>query len=153
MTPTIYREGPFRFFFNSREESRMHVHIASADGTAKFWLEPIVALEKYYGLKTKELAKIETIVQELEMSLSPDGINTSLSEVTNISHLGFWLLLDDKEYFVPFQDYPGFLDASIPQIYNVQQIGPGEFHWPDLDIDIELDALEHPERFPLRYQS
>lgn len=64
MSPTIYREGPFRFFFNSREESRMHVHIASANGTAKFWLEPIVALANYYGLKTKDLSKIERIVQE-----------------------------------------------------------------------------------------
>jgi hypothetical protein len=66
--------------------------------------------------------------------------------------LGFWLLVNDKEYFVPFQDYPGFLDASISQIYTVRQIGPGQFHWPELDIDIELEALEFPERFPLQYQ-
>jgi hypothetical protein len=64
MSPTIHREGPFRFFFNSREESRMHVHIASADGTAKFWLEPIVALANYHGMKTKDLSTIERIVQE-----------------------------------------------------------------------------------------
>ncbi|MBL7163373.1 MAG: DUF4160 domain-containing protein [Anaerolineales bacterium] len=64
MSPTIYREGPFRFFFNSREESRMHVHISSSDGTAKFWLEPIVALDHFYRLNTKELSKIERIVQE-----------------------------------------------------------------------------------------
>lgn len=86
------------------------------------------------------------------MSLSPSGTNTSLNEVTNISHLGFWLLVDDREYFVPFQDYPGFLHASISQIYNVHRIGPGQFHWLDLDIDIELAALEHPERFPLQYK-
>ncbi len=64
MSPTIYRQGPYRFFFNSREESRMHVHISSADGTAKFWLEPIVALANYYGLKTKDLTRIEKIVEE-----------------------------------------------------------------------------------------
>ncbi len=64
MSPTIYREGPFRFFFNSREETRMHVHIASSDGISKFWLEPIVALEHYFGLKSKDLAKIEKIIQE-----------------------------------------------------------------------------------------
>ena len=40
--PTIYREGPFRFFFNSREETRMHVHVQSPDGACKFWLEPIM---------------------------------------------------------------------------------------------------------------
>jgi hypothetical protein len=64
MSPTIYTEGPFRFFFNSREETRMHVHIASADGNAKFWLEPIVALANYHGFSTKDLSTIETIVKE-----------------------------------------------------------------------------------------
>jgi hypothetical protein len=87
------------------------------------------------------------------MSLSPDGISTSLSEVTNISHLGFWLLVDDREYFVPFQDYPGFLDAKVSQIYQVEKQGPGQFYWPELDIDIELEALEFPQRFPLQFKS
>ncbi len=86
------------------------------------------------------------------MSSSRSGVSTFLNEVTNISHLGFWLLVDDREYFVPFQDYPVFLKASISQIYNVSRIGPGQFHWPDLDIDIELAALEHPERFPLQFK-
>jgi hypothetical protein len=64
MSPTILRDGPYRFFFNSREEPRIHVHISTADGTAKFWLEPIVALADYHNLKTKELSVIEAIVQE-----------------------------------------------------------------------------------------
>lgn len=86
------------------------------------------------------------------MNLSPAGTNTSLSEVTNISNFGFWLLVDNKEYFVPFEDYPAFLNANIPQIYNMQQIGPDQFYWPDLDIDIELQALAHPEHYPLKYR-
>lgn len=64
MSPTIFRKGPYRFFFNSREETRMHVHIASPDGTAKFWLEPIIALAEYYGIKSHELNTIEAIVKE-----------------------------------------------------------------------------------------
>ena len=64
MSPTIYREGPYRFFFNSREESRMHVHVACAQGIAKFWLEPIIALANFHGLRSKELADIESIIQE-----------------------------------------------------------------------------------------
>lgn len=66
MAPTIRREGPYRFFFNSREESRMHIHIATADGIAKFWLEPIVALDSFHNLSTKELRRIEKIVKEHE---------------------------------------------------------------------------------------
>jgi len=42
----------------------MHVHVASAKGNAKYWLEPIVALAGYHGLGSRELSKIEAIVQE-----------------------------------------------------------------------------------------
>ena len=64
MSPTIFRKNNFRFFFNSREETRMHVHIATPDGTAKFWLEPIISLADYYNLSTKELSTIMTIIEE-----------------------------------------------------------------------------------------
>ena len=62
--PTIYREGPYRFFFNSREESRMHVHIETAEGNAKFWLEPLVALVTFHNLSTRDLNRIDQIVRE-----------------------------------------------------------------------------------------
>ena len=79
------------------------------------------------------------------------GINTSPCEVTSIDFAGFWLLVDDREYFVPFDDYPAFRRATVAQIYAMQRLGPSQVYWPDLDVDIELEALEHPERFPLRY--
>jgi len=62
--PTIYREGPYRFFFNSREETRMHVHVEAPDGNAKFWLEPLAALAVAYNLTGKDLTKIEQIVRD-----------------------------------------------------------------------------------------
>jgi hypothetical protein len=64
LSPTILKTGPYRFFFNSREESRMHVHISMTDGMAKFWLEPIVALADYYSLSPQELRKMEEMVHE-----------------------------------------------------------------------------------------
>ncbi len=85
------------------------------------------------------------------MSLKRPGTSTLDSEVTNIAATGFWLLVDDAEYFIPFSDYPAFLQASVEQIFAVERIGPRQFHWPELDTDIELDALEHPERFPLTW--
>lgn len=66
MSPTIYQVGSYRFFFNSREESRMHVHVATPDGVAKFWLEPLVALADFHNLRAKELRRIETIIEEHE---------------------------------------------------------------------------------------
>ena len=44
MSPTVLRDGPFRLFFFSREEERIHVHVAHPDGEAKFWLDPRVEL-------------------------------------------------------------------------------------------------------------
>ncbi len=69
MSPTVMRIGPYRFFFNSREETRKHVHVATASGTAKFWLEPVVALESYYDLSPKDLRDIDLLVREHENEL------------------------------------------------------------------------------------
>ena len=73
------------------------------------------------------------------------------SQITSIEDDGFWLLVKDKEFFVPFDRYPDFQHATIQQIFNFEDDG-NEFYWSDLDIDIELDALRHPERFPLIFQ-
>jgi hypothetical protein len=62
--PTILRIGPYRFFFNSREEPRVHVHVAAPDGVAKYWLEPEIELASFYNLKSKDLGRIEALVQE-----------------------------------------------------------------------------------------
>ena len=86
------------------------------------------------------------------MNSSPTGANISSSEVTNVEPLGFWVLVDDKEYFVPYADYPAFKSATVEQIFNLKTQDPGQLHWPDLDIDIEIAALEFPEKYPLRYR-
>ena len=66
MSPTVFLDGPYRFFFFSREEPRMHVHIHSGDGEAKFWLEPIISLANYTGLNSKQLKHIQQLVEEHE---------------------------------------------------------------------------------------
>lgn len=62
MSPTVFREKGYRFFFFSREEERMHVHVISGDGETKFWLEPEIKLAKNYKLTEKQLKVIETII-------------------------------------------------------------------------------------------
>jgi hypothetical protein len=63
MSPTVFRESGYRFFFFSREETRMHVHVISADGEAKFWLEPGIALANSYHYSAKALREIESIIE------------------------------------------------------------------------------------------
>lgn len=74
------------------------------------------------------------------------------AEVTGAGPIGFWLLAADREYFVPFADYPDFLQATISQLYQVEQLSPTQIYWPDLDIDIDLNALEEPRHFPLAFK-
>ena len=64
MSPTVFREAGYRFFFFSREEERMHVHIVSGDGEAKFWLTPNIELAKKYHYSPKQLKVIESLIKE-----------------------------------------------------------------------------------------
>ena len=63
MSPTVFIESGYRFFFFSREEERMHIHVVSSDGEAKFWLEPEIELAKNYHYSRKNLKEIETLVE------------------------------------------------------------------------------------------
>lgn len=64
VSPTVFREGKYRGFFFSREETRMHVHMTGPDGEAKFWLEPVLALATHTGMASRELKRMQTIVEE-----------------------------------------------------------------------------------------
>lgn len=84
------------------------------------------------------------------MKSAARGRPTSVDvEVTNISANGFWLLLGDREVFLPFQDYPWFREASIGQVLNVERPSEGHLHWPELDVDLAVESIDHPERYPL----
>jgi hypothetical protein len=70
VSPVIFREKGFRFFFFSREESRKHIHVRSADGEAKFWLEPEIELAEAYRFNGSQLKTIEIQSGSVTMSLS-----------------------------------------------------------------------------------
>ncbi|WP_201224483.1 DUF2442 domain-containing protein [Halochromatium roseum] len=78
------------------------------------------------------------------------GANTSAVEVTNISGHGLWLLAHDKELFLSYDHFPWFKDRAVKLILNVEELAQGHFYWPDLDVDLTEEIIEHPERFPLK---
>lgn len=77
------------------------------------------------------------------------GNSTSDPEVTNVSQHGFWLLVGDEELFLPFAQFPWFQDAAISKLQNVVQPSEAHLYWPDLDIDLAVESIRHPEQFPL----
>ena len=77
------------------------------------------------------------------------GRRTSQVEVTNVSKHGFWLLIGGRERFVPFEQFPWFREAPIGHLLNVSLPNAHHLYWPDLDADIAVESIDHPERFPL----
>ena len=86
------------------------------------------------------------------MKSTKHGKSTSVAEVSNISAHGFWLLIQDREYFLPFDEYPWFKTANISQILNVKLNHDHHLHWPDLDVDLEVESLANPTKYPLLYK-
>lgn len=78
------------------------------------------------------------------------GINTSEVEITNISSHGIWLLSHGVERFLSYEDFPWFKDQPVKSIINVLEPRPGHLYWPDIDVDLCVESIDHPERFPLK---
>jgi hypothetical protein len=66
VSPTVFRSGPYRFYFFSREETRPHVHVQTPDGEAKFWISPDIELAKNYQLSSRDLGRIRALIEEHE---------------------------------------------------------------------------------------
>ncbi|KJS73849.1 MAG: DUF2442 domain-containing protein [Serpentinimonas sp.] len=77
------------------------------------------------------------------------GTVTLEAEVTNVSMHCFWLLLGDEELAVPFSDFPWFKKATIEQLADVQRPTVDHLYWPQLDVDLSVESIRKPERFPL----
>jgi len=75
--------------------------------------------------------------------------NTSNAEVANVSSHGFWLALGTEELFVPFAEFPWFKEAPIDKLTKVERPSPNHLYWPRLDIDLAVESIRHPEKFPL----
>jgi hypothetical protein len=71
-------------------------------------------------------------------------------EVTDISAHGIWLLADNEEFFLSHDEFPWFKQAPLSAVFNVQQESAEHFYWPDLDVDLSLESIRHPEKFPLK---
>jgi Domain of unknown function (DUF4160) len=66
VSPTVFRHGGFRFYFFSREEPRMHVHVYQSGGEAKFWMEPEIELAQNYGLAARQVSAARRLIMEHE---------------------------------------------------------------------------------------
>jgi len=83
------------------------------------------------------------------MRYETHGSGTSSVEVTNVSQHGLWLLIHEQEVFLPFEQFPWFQDAPIGKVVHVELPTEQHLYWPELDVDLEVESVLHPERYPL----
>jgi hypothetical protein len=84
------------------------------------------------------------------MSSVPLGTSTSAAEVTNISRHGVWMLVDERELFMSFEDFPWFRNAPVGSVLKLERPQPHHLYWPELDIDLTVDSIENPKKYPLK---
>ena len=77
------------------------------------------------------------------------GTNTSPIEVTNVDTHGIWVLVEGAEFLLPHEDYPWFKKATVEDIINVELHHGVHLQWPALDVDLSLESLRHPRKYPL----
>ncbi len=84
------------------------------------------------------------------MSSLARGKSTSAVEITHVSSHGVWVLVHDEELFMSYQDFPWFKDQPLKSILLVQESASGHLYWPEIDVDLTIDIIKNPERFPLK---
>jgi Protein of unknown function (DUF2442) len=77
------------------------------------------------------------------------GTDISKVEVLNVSPHGFWLLVGEREYFLALADFPWFRGATLQQLFAIELSHGDHLYWPELDVDLDLERIQHPENFPL----
>ena len=70
--------------------------------------------------------------------------------VENITPFRIWILVREREYFLSYKDYPYFRDQPLSSIRKVRLLHGFHLYWPDLDVDLEIDNLENPQKYPLK---
>ena len=84
------------------------------------------------------------------MNLSAVGKSTLDVEVSHISAHGIWLLTENQELFMPYEEFPWFQEARVKDILAVEQPRQGHFYWRNLDVDLTVEMIRNPNRFPLK---
>ena len=77
------------------------------------------------------------------------GADTSDPEILNISPHGFWIMVKGEEYFLDFEHFPWFRQATLQQLFTVQLLHGKHLFWPELDVDLDIETIQHPEKYPL----
>lgn len=80
--------------------------------------------------------------------LKTSGSNTWVKVLT-ITANGILLSISEGDFFLNYKDYPWFKNAPINQVFDVKMEGDHAVRWDALDVDLKIESIIHPERYPL----
>lgn len=84
----------------------------------------------------------------MEMNLKQNSEDTLVS-VLMINDKGLMISVQGQDYFLSYNRIPWMRNASIAQALDIRMSGRNAIEWPTLDVDLEIESLKHPERYPL----
>lgn len=87
------------------------------------------------------------------MSSSAPGNTTSRAEVATIDARGIVVVRHRERLFLSYEEFPWFQHQPESKVRNVQELAPEHLYWPDMDVDLSIESIRHPERFPLKSRS
>ena len=116
--------------------------------TSKSWLEPQIELVANYGFGSKDLRKRTELVEKCEGNFKQQ-LATHIGSVLMIDAQGMMLSVQGQDSFVSYNRVLRLRDARVSSALNVRMAGPNAIEWPELDVDLEIESLKHPERYPL----
>ena len=84
------------------------------------------------------------------MKLNSKKVGTSTSvKVLTITSGGVLIEIEEGEFFLPYSRVPWFKNAPISDVLNVEMSGKHSIRWDKLDVDLEIESLLYPEKYPL----
>lgn len=84
----------------------------------------------------------------MEKELKTNGKITSV-KVNSITSIGLFMTIEGKDYFLNYNDFPWFANSRVSDVLNVSILGHSSLRWESLDIDLEIDSILFPEKYPL----
>ena len=78
-----------------------------------------------------------------------NNINSTLADVLMINDRGIMISVQGQDYFLSYNRVPWMIDATINEVLDVRMSGNNAIEWPKLQVDLEVESLRHPERYPL----
>ena len=116
--------------------------------SSKSWLEPQIELAANYGFGSKDLKKRTELVEKCEDDFKQQ-FAAHIGSVLMIDAQGMMLSVLGPDSFVSYSRVPRLRDARVSSALNVRMAGPNAIEWPELDVDLGIESLKHPERYPL----